>query len=114
MGKSGLYPAYVDDKSSFYPYYSHYNIELEDPELMIPPSDSKDNVAQYHFHYFHDLMLYKRMRYTKKKPDIVAGQDFFHGLYDRIVRTDHIKSFKYLVDFIESEKEYGNAAAADT
>ena len=103
LGRAGLYPSYVEEESPFYSYYSHYNIELNDPELMLPPPDSKDNIARYHFHYFHDLMLYKRMKYNKKKPDIVAKPEFFDGLCERIEKTDHISSFKYMIDFIKSE-----------
>lgn len=103
LGRAGLYPSYVEEESPFYSYYSHYNIELNDPELMLPPPDSKDNIARYHFHYFHDLMLYKRMKYNKKKPDIVAKPEFFDGLCERIEKTDHISSFKCMIDFIKSE-----------
>lgn len=108
LGKKGLYPKRVDLSSSFYPHYNHYNIELCDPELMQPPSWTDDNIAQYHFHYFHDLMLYKRMKYTKKKPKIVATQDYLGGLCKRIENTEHISSFKNFIDFMKSEVDNYN------
>lgn len=103
LGKKGLYPEKVDSDSPFYPYFSYYNIETCDPELMQPPSDSNDNIAKYHFHYFHELMLFRKTRYTKKKPGIVTEEDFFNGLCQRIDTTDHIPSFKYLIEFLKAE-----------
>lgn len=104
LGKTGLYPQEVDEKSFFHQYYTHYNIDKCDPENMLPPQDSSESIAQYHFHYFHDLMRYKKLRYTKKKPDVVSKKEFFIGLCERIENTEHISSFKELVDFIKNEK----------
>lgn len=103
LGKPGLYPDSVGSDSHFYQYYNNYNIESCDPENMLPPSNSTDTIAQYHFHYFHDLMLYRKMRYTKKKPEIVAKEDYFNGLCQRTKTTGHIPSFKQLLDFIKNE-----------
>lgn len=105
LGKTELYPQLVEKESYFYPYYTHYNIGICDPENMLPPLHLNETIAQYHFHYFHELMRYKRLRYTKKKPDIVSKKEFFIGLCQRIENTEHISSFKQLIDFIKGEKE---------
>lgn len=104
LGKTGLYPKVIDKKSFFYQYYNYYNIDKCDPENMLAPHDLYKSIAQYHFHYFHELMRYNKLRYRKNKPDAVAKKEFFIGLCERIENTEHISSFKELVDFIKNEK----------
>lgn len=104
LGAEGLYPQReVDAESDFYPYYNHYNIEENDPELMIVPIDCNETVAKYHFHYLCELFRYRRIRYSKSKPDAVATQDYFCSMCNRIEHTEHIQSFARFVDFIIGE-----------
>ena len=81
LGRRGLYPIEAVDKTSdFYQYYKHYNIETSDPEGMIPPEDNEETIAKYHFHYLHELLRYKRIRYSKNNPKNVATEDYFKGI----------------------------------
>lgn len=104
LGAEGLYPqCEVDIESDFYPYYNHYNIEEQDPELMTVPTDCDETIAKYHFHYLCELFRYRRIRYSKSKPDAVATQDYFCSMCNRIEHTEHIQSFAKFVDFIIGE-----------
>lgn len=103
LGKPGLYPKNVSEDSFFYNYFRHYDVSQDDPELMLVPEWSDETVARYHFHYFHELMRYNGLKYTKKKPDSVATQDYFEGLRWRCAHTDHISSFRSFIEFIENE-----------
>lgn len=104
LGAEGLYPqCEVDKESDFYPYYNHYNIEENDPELMTVPEDCNETIAKYHFHYLCELFRYRKIRYTKSKPDAVATQDYFCSMRNRIEHTEHIRSFAGFVDFIIGE-----------
>ncbi len=101
LGRRGLYPIEeVDKTSDFYQYYKHYNIEACDPEGMIPPEDNGETIAKYHFQYLHELLRYKRIRYSKNNPKNVATKDYFKGIAERIAVTEHLKSFKSFYDFI--------------
>ncbi|MBR3770752.1 MAG: hypothetical protein IKL07_00630, partial [Clostridium sp.] len=52
LGRVDLYPKEpVDEGSFFYPYYSYYNVEKNDPEYMSVPKDIEDSIVAYHFHY---------------------------------------------------------------
>lgn len=104
LGAEGLYPqCEVDTESDFYPYYNYYNIEEHDPELMTVPTDCNETIAKYHFHYLCELFRYRRIRYSKSKPDAVATKDYFCSMYNRIKHTEHIQSFARFVDFIMGE-----------
>lgn len=104
LGAEGLYPqCEVDTESDFYPYYNYYNIEEHDPELMTVPTDCNETIAKYHFHYLCELFRYRRIRYSKSKPDAVATKDYFCSMYNRIKYTEHIQSFARFVDFIMGE-----------
>ncbi len=101
LGRRGLYPIEAVDKTSdFYQYYKHYNIETSDPEGMIPPEDNEETIAKYHFHYLHELLRYKRIRYSKNNPKNVATEDYFKGIAGRIAVTEHLKSIKVFYDFV--------------
>ena len=105
LGCRGLCPIEgVDKTSDFYQYYKHYNIEASDPEGMIPPEGNDETIAKYHFHYLHELLRYKRIRYSKNKPQNVATEEYFKGIVERIAITEHLKSFKTFYDFISCVK----------
>lgn len=105
LGCRGLYPTEeVDKTSDFYQYYKHYNIEVSDPEEMITPDGNKETIAKYHFHYLHELLRYKRIRYSKNKPQNVATEEYFKGIVERIAMTEHLKSFKIFYDFVSGIK----------
>ena len=79
LGCLGLYPkSKVDKASDFYPYYSNYNIE-----------DNKDTIAKYHFHYLHELLRFKKIRYSKNKTRNIATESYFNGIVDPTKEADN-------------------------
>lgn len=52
------------------------------------------------FHYLHELLRYKKIRYSKNKPQNVATENYFKGIVERILTTEHLKSFKVFYDFV--------------
>ncbi|MCI9067358.1 MAG: hypothetical protein HFI65_01520 [Lachnospiraceae bacterium] len=105
LGCCGLYPKDVEETSDFYQYYKHYNIEEQDPEEMIPPPDNDDTIAKYHFHYLHELLRYKKIRYSKNRPQNVAADGYLKGIIKRINTTEHLKSFKVFYNFISAMRK---------
>ena len=103
MGNAEFYPNTVDRNSLFYPYFSHYNILENDPELMNVPMDDDRTIAKYHFQYLHNMFLYNRIRYRKSKPDFVATNSYFQILKNRAWNTSHISSFRKFVEYIQSQ-----------
>lgn len=105
LGYLGLYPDnMLEEQSDFYPYYQYYNIDKFDPEKMLPPKESCDTIARFHFHYLHELLRYNGIRYSKRNPANVAKEEYFSGIVRRIDTTEHLKSFKNFYDFIYSVK----------
>lgn len=105
LGCKGLYPeTVVTSESFFYQYYKHYNIENLDPENMIVPNGIQETTAKFHFHYLHELLRYKKIRYSKNKPERVATEAYFNGIVSRIRTTKHLKTFKKFWSFILEEK----------
>ena len=103
LGCEGIYPKDVESASFFYEYYSHYNIEQNDPEQMLIPTERDESIAHYHFMYLHEMFRYKRIRYNKKKPEYVASASYLEGMRKRIENTEHLHSFKEFIDFILNE-----------
>lgn len=101
LGCCGLYPTnYPDPRSDFYKYYIHYNVEKDDPEKMKTPEGDKGTTAKYHFHYLHELLRYRNIRYSKNNPKNVATERYFKGIVERIEKTEHLNSFKAFYHFI--------------
>ena len=106
LGCKRLYPVgEIDKKSYFYKYYNYYNIEQQDPEKMRVPEDSNETIAKYHFHYLHELLRYKKIRYSKNRPDNVATEAYFRGIVERIDTTEHLKTFRSFYDFIINKEQ---------
>ena len=118
LGRKNMYPLPIESNPNaenykcfskhFENHYYHYNIEINDPELMSIPDAKSETKARYHFHYFHDLCLYNflsgksPLKYTKSKPNIAMNEDFFDGLMERIYDTDDLESLKEFVCFLKS------------
>lgn len=94
LGNSSLFPHdNIGEKEAFWEYYNHYNVKVDDPEDMLPPIDVHETIASYHFHYLHELCRYNRIKYTKKKPEIMSQKSYFDEMVKRINSTPHLKSF---------------------
>ena len=105
LGCKGLYPKETVERDSFfYPYYNHYNIEECNPEAMLAPEMVDETTAKYHFHYLHELLRYKKIRYSKSNPKNIATSEYFNGIVERINSTKDLQTFKEFYDFIFSVK----------
>ncbi len=104
LANESLYPLVEPEKESFfYPYYAHYDISKNDLEFMMVPNEREETIAKYHFHYLHDALRYRKIRYSKNKPDYVSTDTYFNAIVDRMRRTSHINSFKEFWNFIQEQ-----------
>ncbi len=104
LGCQWVYPQNeVESESFFYPFYSHYDVSKCDPEIMPVPRNCQETTAKYHFHYLHEMLRYKKIRYNKNKPNVVSDITYFKGLLKRIDETQHIGTFKEFIEFIINE-----------
>lgn len=100
LGKNGLYPTTKVDTNSFIYFYTEYfNISEKDPENMLVPESINETIGQFHFHYLHEILRYKRIRYSKKKPNNIATKDYFEGIVKRTKDTNHLKSFQEFYNY---------------
>jgi hypothetical protein len=78
-----------------------YNTKDHDPELMT--SISADyNRAQFHAYYLKQMLLEKKITYTKKKPDEACKRYYLDELISRNNQTNHIASFGDFISFCSS------------
>lgn len=83
-------------------YVNFYNVSSLDPEAMGFDTDADyDTHAQYHHDYLKTALQAKNVRYTKQNPSHVGDTAYLNQLQNRIDTDGHIKSFKYLIDFLE-------------
>lgn len=106
LGNETLYPnAEPNFESDFNKYYNHYNIKSDDPENLLPPKESEETIATYHFHYFHEACRYNKIRYCKKRPENVAKIEYFEAIVNRIKTTKHLKSFEDFYKYFSELKQ---------
>lgn len=82
----------------------HYDITIDDPELM-NKMDSYRNRADFHYHYFREILKEHNIFYRKSKPTVVMERSFYEELEKRIDETDHMPTFKQLIELLYSFKK---------
>ena len=92
LGIGTLYP-YIRPNDDFQQFYDMYNIQLNDPEELRPPEDVHETIANYHFHYLHEMCRHNKIRYNKKKPMNLATKEYFQEIVDRVNSTNDLNSF---------------------
>jgi len=84
-------------------FQAYHNILVADPELMIahPPSHYYRTKARFHEDYLKEYMREFGLSYSKKNPRVTLGKEYFDALIKRCKTTNHLSSFKYLLDIWE-------------
>lgn len=87
---------------------SHYNVKLNDPELMDKPLDFEQTTAIFHSSYLQEILTERKVDYSKKNPKEVTEKYFLEELIKRNLKTNHLQSFKEFIDFCDKIKEEMN------
>lgn len=104
LGNRELFPEISpEEKDDFWQYYNHYNVKEDDPEEMKPSQDINETIASYHFHYLHEMCRYNKVRYSKKKPEYMATEEYFKKIVERIETTPHLKSFLEFYEYFQTK-----------
>lgn len=82
-------------------FINHYNITEQDPELMVK-MDSYRNRAHFHYSYFREVLKEHNLTYRKSRPTIVMEKTYFNQLERRASETEHLPTFKQLIDLLYS------------
>lgn len=94
--------------ATFRRYSAHYNVEINDPELMEKlPEFSR--TAHFHESYLREMFKEYNIRYRKSRPKEVIKDYYFQELVKRITDSPtHLKSFSSFLNLfnrIKSEVE---------
>lgn len=82
-------------------FLTHYDVTENDPELM-NKIDSYRNKAHFHYSYFREILKEHNLTYSKSKPTVVMEKTYFEQLEKRTNDTEHIPTFKQLLDLLYS------------
>lgn len=83
-------------------YIQHYNVSIDDPELM--PSNSEKTRGQYAYSYLTQLFLENGLVYTKSCIDNISDNKYIANIYQRSLKTGHLQSFLNFVNIINRYK----------
>lgn len=82
-------------------YINLFDIRINDPEYLPENKDEKLNRAKFAYRYLRAGIrdIYgNRKWYSKSNPGIALEEGFYNQVYDRYLRSNHIKSFKSFVE----------------
>lgn len=84
-------------------FQAHYNVVVDDPELMVdyPPSYYYRRKAKFHKDYLDEYLKGFGLPYSRKDPIIIAEKEYLDALIKRCASTKHLSSLKYLLDIWE-------------
>ena len=68
--------------------------------------DNYKNKAHFHISYFKEILKEHNLIYKKNKPDIVIERTFFDQLELRVNETNHLQSFKYLIQLLYDIRDF--------
>lgn len=85
-------------------FMGFYNVIEEDPEEM-GKMDSYRTTADFHYHYFREVLKEHNLSYRKSRPNVVLERPFFDELIKRTVETNHLSTFRSLLQLLESIRE---------
>lgn len=79
----------------FAPFFSHYDVQSSDPELMKVPSDYEGSIAKYHESYLKGMLSLRNATYTKKNPAALMESTYLEQLISRASDSNqHLSSFR--------------------
>lgn len=79
-------------------YIEFYNVYELNPEDMGQINDT-DTVSEFHYNYLKEILNEKGIKYTKNNPNHVKEKHYLDQLIKRQEETNHLQSFKTLIDF---------------
>lgn len=97
LGNSNIMPKNISD--DFKKYVDYYNVGAKDPELMLSP-DNRTN-GQYAFAYLKEMAKQNGLKYSKSNIDDVSSDECIKTIYKRCNKTNHLKTFKKLIDTLQ-------------
>ena len=80
-------------------FRAHWDVEVRDPELLLPMPNDAWNRSQFAETYLRALLneKFRNLTYTKGNPDAVARAGYLNRLKTRLDETKHIGSFAHFL-----------------
>jgi hypothetical protein len=108
LGNAEIPNEYISQSSStkFSVFQAHYDVLVNDPELMIdyPQGHPYSTKARFHKSYLKEYLQEFGLPYSKKDPKIIEEEKYLDALIKRCTSTNHLSSLKYLLDIWEQMK----------
>lgn len=81
-------------------FYDHYDVSLDDPELMQKPTAFGCSIGEYHHRYLKTMLKTRNesLRYTKKSPSPLDKDIYFKEIVKRVLDDGHVNSFRKFYD----------------
>ena len=99
LGNTQYFPETYSNKLAS--YVNHYNVSELDPELMRAP-ESEGSIEQYSKQYLRRMLQETGKNYSVNRVEDVTTKEYIEGIEERCNITQHIKSYRYFKEFIDS------------
>jgi len=103
LGNAEIPNQYTSQNSSvdFSVLQSHYDILINDPELMTCPPSHPSTKQCFHHTYLREYLKEFGLFYSKTRPKSIVEKKYLDALIKRCTSTNHLSSLKYLLDIWE-------------
>lgn len=84
----------------FLAFQDHYNVLVDDPEIMTdhPPSHYYPTRAKFHKAYLNEYLRGFGLAYIQRNPRVIEEKEYLDALIKRCESTSHLTSFQRLLD----------------
>lgn len=89
----------------FAPFAKFYDVSKNDPEFMNTPAED-DNISRCHCAYLQEMLRngHLKKNYSKQNPMVVADENYYTELMNRIENTQDLRSFREFIEFLKNFK----------
>ena len=99
LGNRKDFPQDYDE--DFKGFVDYYNVSTEDPEAMREPEE-ESSIGSYSKKYLKKMLNQRGETYSVSKVNAVTTKEYIVGMEERLINTEHIKSYKNFRNFIDT------------
>lgn len=102
LGNRKIYKKNTQD-AELNSWIKHFNIAINDPELMPLPANYHGAIGNFHKIYLKKMLAERHISYSEIIPNGVIEPQYLDELIKRFEQTKHIASFGKLLDYIKRQ-----------
>jgi predicted nuclease of restriction endonuclease-like RecB superfamily len=89
-------------------WIKHFNVSINDPELMLTPTNYIGSVGNFHKMYLKKMLAERRITYNETQSNAVSEPKYLTEMIHRFEQTQHIATFGKFLNFCKKLNQSSN------